>query len=950
MHSMRPFAVALLVALPLTLARAQDDEKDEGDKFPPLDKITKGYEQVPGAPGETPLFTLWKREKDGQMLAKFPGGWNSRKFFIALTVSSGETFAGLQAGDQVVEFRQYGKQIAMIEPNIGVKSSGDKESQASVKRLFTDRVMLDFPILTMAGAPVVDLDALLLGNASTFFGYSARGINSRLASIKKAKAFPDNIEVAWEVPAAGGRLKIFHWSISVLPQKGGFKPRTSDSRVGYFTTTHQDLGKYKDDEVWVRYANRWRLEKADPKLKVSPPKEPIVFYVEHTTPIRYRRWVRQGILFWNQAFERIGIDGAMQVHFQDATTGAHMDKDPEDVRYNFVRWLNNDVGTAIGPSRVDPYTGEILDADIILTDGWIRHFEFEFNKIVPQFAMQGFAPETLAWLERHPRWDPRLRCMSEDEQQVELARRAARGVQAHGGHALAGHATDLLGDDPSDGLRNRVSQVNGYCLAADGRAFDLALLRAMLAVLPVDGGADKGDKKDEKSDEEKKKEEEEKKKKQEEMLDGVPERYIGPLLADLVAHEVGHTLGLRHNFKASSLYTLAEINAAEMRGKPFTGSVMDYNPTNFRVEKDAFQGDFGMAGIGPYDLWAIEYGYTFDEGSLEKILARCVEPQHAYATDEDTSGPDPLARRYDFSKDPRDYAIAQLTLAKFHRGQLLEKFVKKGEPWLKARQGYQLTLSLQTRALSMMGNWLGGAFISRHKKGDADRPPIEVVPATQQRAAMRFCIDNAFRDESFGLTPELLKYLSVEKWWDDGGMRFAFEDATYPVHDRVLAIQASVLTMLLNPTTLRRIHDNEAMVPAGEDRFTLAEVMRGVTDEIWSELAGGNGQPRVSSLRRNLQREHVDRLVDLALDDTGNTALRTISSLARLHLRSVATLIKNAPGGDDYTRAHLDDQLVKIEKTLDAAIVIDKGAGAGGGFFPFMFGKGTEQPADGDKR
>ena len=68
----------------------------------------------------------------------------------------------------------------------------------------------------------------------------------------------------------------------------------------------------------------------------------------------------------------------------------------------------------------------------------------------------------------------------------------------------------------------------------------------------------------------------------EQMLDGMPESFIGPLLADLVAHEVGHTLGLRHNFKASSIYDLEEINSEEMKGKkPFAGSVMDYLPTNF---------------------------------------------------------------------------------------------------------------------------------------------------------------------------------------------------------------------------------------------------------------------------------------------------------------------------------------------------------------------------------
>ena len=139
-----------------------------------------------------------------------------------------------------------------------------------------------------------------------------------------------------------------------------------------------------------------------PKLRVSPVKNPIIFYIEHTTPVRYRRWVREGILMWNKAYEKIGLANAIEVYYQDAATGSHMEKDPEDARYNFVRWLNNDVGTAIGPSRVNPLTGQILDADIILTDGWIRHYWMQFNEILPSIAMEGFTPETLAWLKEHP--------------------------------------------------------------------------------------------------------------------------------------------------------------------------------------------------------------------------------------------------------------------------------------------------------------------------------------------------------------------------------------------------------------------------------------------------------------------------------------------------------------------------------------------------------------------
>ena len=404
------------------------------------------------------------------------------------------------------------------------------------------------------------------------------------------------------------------------------------------------------------------------------------------------------------------------------------------------------------------------------------------------------------------------------------------------------------------------------------------------------------------------------------------------MLADLVAHEVGHTLGLRHNFKASALFTLDEINSEEVKGKkPITASVMDYSPINYRFESGEVQGDFAMIDIGPYDFWAIDYGYTFDEGRLPEILKRCSEPELQYATDEDTSGPDPLARRYDFSKDPLDYAQEQMRLVNLYRERILSKFVKDGDSWAKARRGYELTLSLQTRSASMMANWIGGAFVNRDKKGDpGNRAPVEVVPPEQQRAALGFVIENTFRDEAFGLTPELLERMSVDKWLDGGSRSSMSNEATWPIHDRVLGVQASALTWLMNPTTLRRVYDNEMRLPADQDTLTLPELLSAVSNEAWSELEGdcpdnrSARQPMISSLRRNLQREHMQRLVDLILESSNDTAaFNAISNLARMELRSLISKIADSlercgDKMDAYSKAHLAETVQRAERALEA--------------------------------
>lgn len=965
--------------------------------LPPFDQVSTGYTKVTVSDQTNPkgLFNVWRRDKDGQVLAELPKAFANKKFFIALTVSSGDKYAGLQAGDLVVQWRQYDERIALIVPNLSIKATGDAESKASVKRLFTDQVLLDIPIVATgpSGGPVVDMDSLLVTNASKFFGSSVRVTNSRLRKIESAKVFPGNVELAFEIVGNGGKLQTLHYSFSEVPAPtAGYKPRKADERIGYFTTAYSDLSKYKDDETRVRYINRWKLQKRDPKLKLSPPKEPIRFYVEHTAPVRYRRWIKAGVDYWNKAFEKVGIVDAIVIEYQDAQSKVHMEKDPEDVRYNFIRWLNNDVGTAIGPSRVHPETGQILDADIILTDGWIRHFNFNYNDLMPKLAMEGASPELLAWLGEHPNWDPRVRLAPPEKANFIKAQTLRQSQLPMAGFAMANTDPALLGDEEYDGLIGSISQKNGLCMAASGRSMDLALTRMNWALTLMADEEAKKDKEKKEKDEEKETDDDDKKSadgdekpdadskdedskdtdkdgkkaKPEEakpaakdaisMLDGIPEWFVGPLLADLVAHEVGHTLGLRHNFKGSAQFTLDEINSADVKSKkPFSSSVMDYIPINYRLDSGDVQGDYAMIDIGPYDFWAIDYGYTADDKRLPEILKRCSEPQLQYATDEDTTGPDPLARRYDFSKDPLDYANEQLKLIKLYRGRILENFVKDGDSWAKARRGYELTLGLQTRAVSMMSNWIGGAHVYRDKKGDpGDRAPVQAVPADTQRKAVAFVIDNTFKDEAYGLTPKLVERMSTDKWMDSGAFA-ASSEATWPIHDRILGVQASALTQLLNPTTLRRVFDNEQLLPADQDALTLPELLKSVTDGVWGDLEAKHAddvsdrKPMISSLRRNLQREHIQRLLDLVLEDNDRTAaMKPIGTLARMELRQLASRIGRAIEKDNremdaYTMAHLAEAQERITRALEASYTLG-GAKAAASPLMFLFGN-QPQPA-----
>ena len=953
------------------VAFAQDDAAapaaGEKPDFPPFNDVIKGYTKVNGPPGDTTLLTLYTRDKDQQMLLEFPREFARQKHLIAMTISTGETFAGLQGPSIYAYWKRYDKRLALVAPQIQNRSTGDNESKIGVDRVFTDRVLVDVPILAMspAGGPIIDADALFSGQVGRFFGGGgfmggggAGGSNPSLATIKKAKAFKDNMEIAFEMPTAGGLLKTFYYSIRNIPENTGYTPRAADERVGYFQTWYRDLGKFKEDEKWVRYINRWNIEKADPKLKLSPPKQPIVYYIEHTVPIRYRRYIRDGVQFWNKAFEKVGIVDAIEVRIQDKATGQHMDKDPEDSQYNFIRWVSNDISTAIGPSRVNPLTGEILDADVVLTDGWIRAFWTQSNEIIPDIAMRGMNDEVVEWLAGRPEWDPRVRLAAPQERervkhqlaQERAAMQSSRGITRFGGVAISdGSMTDGLAE--WGGRSAALSASN--CLAAQGKSVDMGVMRMAMELFdmfgeePPEDAAKKDEPKkddDKKDDDKKDEKKDEKKKEPVDLIDGIPEWFVGPSLADLVAHEVGHTLGLRHNFKASSIYSYKDINSEAFKGKrAYTTSVMDYNPVNVCLDKSLLQGDYMQLNLGAYDFWAIEYGYG--SGDPKKVASRAAEPELQYGSDEDAGGMDATVRRYDLAANPLDYAKARVELAKSARARVLDKFVRDGQSWSKARRGYQLSLGMQMDGISIMSNWVGAARVYRDRKGDPNgRPPIDVVPAETQREALKFVIETAFNDESFGLTPELIKYFTVDRAEDPGVGR---GDPEWAVHDQIAGVQSSALTMLINPAQMRRVLDNEFRVPADKDMITAVEVLDTVCNAIFSEIdtakSGSftNRQPMISSIRRNLQREMIDRLIDLSFPNAlSGEAAKPISNLATARLRELKVKLEDASkrgNADAYSAAHMSEAAIRIGKAIDAQYIYNTNMfGAGGGGFSFF--------------
>jgi hypothetical protein len=909
--------VMAAIAPTMSAAAAPLPQAPDQPEFPPFEKVSKGFKEITPPEGSKGMYRLWKNAKTQGVLAELPRTFEKQNLFMAWTVASGVPNAGVQSGDQYAKWKRFGKRLALIEPNYAVVSTGDRESKDAMRRVHTDRVILEVPIVAMGpgGGPVIDFNGLFLNNSTKFFGGRTAGANTRLATVAKAKTFPSNVEIAYELPLQGGRFGTLYYSIAAIPSTTGYKPRKADSRVGFFTTSVQDIGDPAADTPWNRYINRWNLEKADARLKLSPPKEPIVFYIEHTVPVRYRRWVRDGILEWNKAFEEVGIVNAIEAYQQDATTGAHMEKDPEDARYNFILWTNGNMGYAIGPSRVDPKTGQILDADVVMDEGFVTGWVKSWDQIAPSQAMESLGPEAIAWLKDRPEFDPRVllahpseRVMIKQQLAAQYARVASDPIRSiHPSMDLPERL--VAGAGPNGDAAETHVRGCAACQNAALKAMDVAFMRMTADLVGADSFEDDG-----------------------QQIDGVPEEFIGPLLREVIMHEVGHTLGLRHNFKGSALLEYDEMNSAENGDiGAISSSVMDYLPINVAHGEGLEQGQWTTATVGPYDVWAIEYGYA--AGDTKEILARSAEDRSLdFATDEDTPGPDPMARRFDHAGDPLDYAEAQIALAQELRSSIIENMVDDGESWAKARRAYNMLLNKQLGGAAIASNWVGGSTVHRVVKGDGSgRDPIEPIDADTQRRAVAIVLDSTMPDEAYGLTPELLSKMTVDKWFDSGGIRDVMRDATYEPHATIGGIQRTAFTWLLNPTTLRRVYDNEFRAAEGEDVITIAEILNAVRESVWTELdtrpEKGAKKSHVSSLRRNLQRAHLDRIVSLASSSNGLGVVSSpMASLARQQLREINEQIAEVmsrDGGrlDAYSKAHLIDAKGHIERVIDAAYV-----------------------------
>ncbi|MHC4305830.1 MAG: zinc-dependent metalloprotease, partial [Planctomycetota bacterium] len=203
---------SMVVPVLLGTAVAQGAPKTGAkDELPKFEAVSEGYtEVISTADGAKPFYRIWKRDKDAQLLAELPGDYKTKKFFVVPTVAGGDTQLGVYSiwhylvgqGAQYLYWKPYDKKLALVRPNLQVRTLGDAESKLATERVFTDTVILTAPIVCMgpSGSPVIDLDQVLIQNSGKFFGRFTAKANFGLTKIESAKAFPYNLELTFSFP------------------------------------------------------------------------------------------------------------------------------------------------------------------------------------------------------------------------------------------------------------------------------------------------------------------------------------------------------------------------------------------------------------------------------------------------------------------------------------------------------------------------------------------------------------------------------------------------------------------------------------------------------------------------------------------------------------------------------------------------------------------------------
>lgn len=844
------FRIVTLVFLFCGLSFAQDEKKKEKPekKEKTIEELTKSCKKIEG------LFTIYQDTITAEVKMSIKEEQLQQEFIYFSQIADGVyeagSFRGSYRGSTLFEIKKYFNKIEIIAPNTNFYFDPENPLSKSKDANISEALISSSKILAHdkeKGLYLINANDLFLSETLTRVKqpkrpnsppnqFSLGSFDKNKSKIEDIKNYPENTNIKTEYvfknpsvrnggseAVTDGRnvsIKVFHTFLN-LPTED-YEVRRDDPRVGYFITQVNDQTATTTTNYRDRI-HRWKLIKKNPEQAISEPLKPITWWIENSTPMEWREVIKEGVLAWNEAFEKAGFKNAIEVKVQPDDA----EWDAGDIRYNVLRWTSSPRPPfgGYGPSMTNPKTGEIIGADIMLE---FVHFT---NRV---FYDKLFV-------------DPTSVMELETLEEMQLK----KGIE----------------ESPL------------YCSLGSVMHENLLFGTTFLQMMNAS--------------------------------DFELEKVKKESMKALIMHEVGHTLGLNHNMKASQLFSPEELYDAEfIQGKALTGSVMDYAGLNINPDRDK-QGHYADMAVGPYDIWAIQYGYQpfENENDREALLERSTEPELIFGNDaDDMRSPgkaiDPRVMTGDLSSDQIQYSIDRIKLVNRLKKDILNQFSVEGEFYDDLRRSFYVLNSQSARAGDILSRFIGGVYVERTAAGQKGaKQPYTPVSLKDQKRAFNALSTYIFSPAAFNTPKEVYNYLAKKR----RGFDFFSGPEDPKIHEIVLGYQARVLAHLLHPNTLQRILDSELY----GNQYPLDSFMAELNKTMFSSDVKGN----INTFRQNLQLTYVKRLIDMIKGSKASRFNMSAQSLALYNLKQIQDWVKK-PKGNLSSVAHKTHLNTLIENVL----------------------------------